>query len=77
MEGFAQLYGEAATIPLARSCCRNLSRSKPISVYPKVFQDADGFYGVDHVFSSTGRYVVDILLNGEYVFTYTIRVLKG
>jgi len=46
------------------------------SVYPGVNTDSDGFSSIDYVFRQRGSYVVHLLLNDEYVFTYTVRVLK-
>lgn len=48
---------------------------KDYSVHPKLYQDVSGQYCVDHTFTSKGRYVVHVLLDGNYAFTYTVRVI--
>lgn len=44
------------------------------SVYPNRYQDASGFYCIDHTFTSEGMYDVHVLLNHSYAFTYSVRV---
>lgn len=45
------------------------------SVHPRLYLDTNGLYRIDHTFTSKGKYVVHVLLDGEYVFTYTVKVI--
>ena len=55
---------------------RMIQGGKPLSVYPEVRREADGLYAIDHVFGSKGSYVLHILLEGDYICTYYVRVTK-
>jgi hypothetical protein len=50
--------------------------SSVTSVYPAIATETSGVYTVSHVFPHTGTYVVHMRLNEEYLFTYTVRVVK-
>lgn len=44
------------------------------SVFPQLYRDQAGLYCIDHVFTTRGKHIVHILLNDDYVFTYTVMV---
>lgn len=44
------------------------------SVYPEVQQDSNVGYFIDHTFKRKGNYVVHMLLDGDPVFTYSVKV---
>lgn len=46
----------------------------PDSFYPQMHEELDDVYCFDHIFTTKGAYVVHILLNGVYAFTYNVRV---
>lgn len=50
--------------------------SSVASVKPDVRQHSAGLYILSHVFSRKGKHVIHMLLNGEYLFTYTVNVSK-
>jgi hypothetical protein len=46
------------------------------SVSPAIYQDAGGMNYFDYVFTRKGSWVVHLLINDEYVLTYSVRVSK-
>lgn len=48
---------------------------KEYSIHPRFYLDTNGLYRIDHTFTSKGRYVVHVLLDSEYAFTYTVKVI--
>lgn len=46
------------------------------SVAPEVQQNADGSFTMEYEFRRKGQYAVHVLVNGDYVFTYDVRVVK-
>lgn len=48
--------------------------TRTISVYPNLYTDTEGVTAIDYIFAHKGTYVVHILFNEDYVFTYTITV---
>jgi hypothetical protein len=53
---------------------RIIQGTTPISVYPQLYKDASGLYTIDYVFSRKGPYIVHLLFNDDYVFTYSVKV---
>lgn len=49
-----------------------INGSGPYSVYPPFQQTEEGLHRIDHVFTSKGTYIVHILLDNKYAFTYTV-----
>jgi transglutaminase/protease-like cytokinesis protein 3 len=39
-----------------------------------LYQDSSGLYCIDHVFTSRGTHIVHVLLDANYVFTFSIKV---
>jgi len=46
------------------------------SIRPSFQQDASGLTSIAHTFTMKGTYIVHVLLNNSYAFTYTIKVIK-
>jgi len=44
------------------------------AVYPKLHEDANHFYHVDHTFDTKGTQAVHFLLNERYIFTYVVKI---
>jgi len=44
------------------------------SMYPAINEESQGLYNIDYVFTRRGTFVVHLLLNTEYLFTYTVNV---
>jgi hypothetical protein len=47
-----------------------------VKVSSQIRQDDDGLYSIDHIFKMKGKYVVHVLLDSNYIFTYTVTVNK-
>ncbi len=43
-------------------------------VVPTVSQSDDGAYNIDHVFTSKGTHIVHMLLNDQYVVSYSVKI---
>lgn len=50
--------------------------SSSVSEYPQVYQGANGLYCIDHMFNSKGVFDVHLLLDNQYVSTYSVKVIK-
>jgi hypothetical protein len=46
------------------------------SAYSTAYEDPHGFHNVDYAFTRKGTYVVHVLLNNDYGFTYRVKVSK-
>ncbi|MBX2844482.1 MAG: hypothetical protein KTR26_22155 [Flammeovirgaceae bacterium] len=46
------------------------------SIFPEIYQDAYGYYCLDHTFLSTGTFDVHLLLDNQYILTYSIKVIR-
>jgi hypothetical protein len=44
------------------------------SIFPHLYRDQAGLYCIDHIFRMKGKYIVHILLNDDYAFTYAVTV---
>lgn len=53
-----------------------VEQSRSTSAYPIAYEDSNGLYTIDYVFTHKGSYVVHVLLNDDYVLTYTVEVSK-
>ncbi|WP_276372217.1 transglutaminase domain-containing protein [Chryseolinea sp. H1M3-3] len=43
-------------------------------VVPTVSHSDDGVYNIDHVFASKGTHIVHLLLNDEYIVSYSVKI---
>ncbi|MEO7990297.1 MAG: transglutaminase-like domain-containing protein [Chryseolinea sp.] len=43
-------------------------------ISPRVIEDANGLYTIDHTFATKGKYIVHVLVDSNYVSTYTVNV---
>lgn len=46
-------------------------------ISPQFSQEPDGYFVIDHIFTSNGKFVVHILLNSSYAFTHDVKVKSG
>jgi hypothetical protein len=46
------------------------------SFFPEVHQDNLEYDFIEHVFNRRGAYDIHLLVNGDYVFTYHVEVVK-
>lgn len=75
--------GETVSFQFTKNCTDpiqkvelSINSSSQRSVYPPLHQTEEGFHRIDHVFTSKGTYIVHVLLDDKYVFTYTV-VING
>ena len=45
-----------------------------VTVTTNISQDASGLYSLDRIFKSRGTYLVHVLFDADYAFTYSVRV---
>ena len=45
-----------------------------VTVKTNISQDVSGLYSLDHIFKSRGTYLVHVLFDADYAFTYSVRV---
>jgi hypothetical protein len=46
------------------------------SFFPSAHKDSCGLYSIDHIFTTKGKYVVHILVDFNYLVSYTVTVRK-
>ena len=44
------------------------------TIATNVYQDANGLYNLNHIFASRGTYLVHVLFDADYAFTYSVKV---
>ncbi|MDJ1491807.1 transglutaminase domain-containing protein [Cytophagaceae bacterium DM2B3-1] len=73
-EKFSFRFNKGSGLEIKKVELQLVQGSRTISVYPKLYTDTEGLTTIDYVFAHKGTYVVHILFNGDYVFTYTVTV---
>jgi hypothetical protein len=67
-------FRTASTQPIGNLDLQIVRAGQHTSVTPQITHDYADIYSIEHIFKSSGRYIVHVRSNSSYLFTYNITV---